>query len=128
MKTHFFALFLLLATAFFGCKTTETAQTANSDVVPDAIFFKVADDYPLALTFFDDGRVNPQSLPFLQKLNHIEIVAVTKPFTLDDPKLQRTFRLHFQPTSEIDNLIKNLEKMSEVEYAEKIYNKKLLKK
>lgn len=119
----FFAAFIILCSGLFS-------QTYNSDYLDGVVFFKLKDNIAIETDEFI------KKLPFKSETNKFVSISdypeikntltgysVTKlerpSYYSKKPALMRIFRLYFSNYSEIDNIIRDLENLSMIEYAEK---------
>ena len=95
------------------------AQTYDSKSIDGRIFIKYKDEVKLTLPKSKQTEVN--SLPFVGKtLKQFSVKSVECPFyNTGDFNLERTFRIYFSKYDEVEELIKELVKLPEIEYAEK---------
>jgi len=111
-------LFILVLT-FLSFNFTKS-QTIDANAIDGKIYFKISDK-----SFLDykseNGQINLNQVPFLSGLiGSYDITKMTKPFEkAEDSKLQKTYALEFNHFNEVNNLIKDLENLPEIEYAEK---------
>ena len=113
IKTSLFLLFL----AFF---LQGFSQTFNKNYVDGRVFFKLKNNVPLAI----DVKTKDVNLGKFSKLSEIfSKYSVGKVEVLskksDEKLLARTFRIYFPNFSQVDLLIKALEQLDIVEYAER---------
>lgn len=95
-------------------------QKVNSLWVDGRIYFKIKDNVALNVSMNDKGVINPRDVYFLRNLvDKYGITDMVMPFmSAKSETIQRTFRLHFENIYEIENLIKDLKKHPDIEYAE----------
>ncbi len=112
-RLFFLALAIILNFAIF-------AQTIDKYAVDGALYFKFKDNVPLNFSV-KAGKVMPEDIPFLSRLvDKYEIISVRNTFwQTTDPKLHRIFRVHFNKKELINEFIRDLSNVPEVEYAEK---------
>ncbi len=111
------------------------SQTTNEDFRDNMIYLKLIDDFPLdkmSVTINDsphettNGKVVTKipidQFPFLNKLfKRYDVIAIHRPFTIyENPQLLRILQIEFTKTNEIESFIADLNKIKEIEYAEKI--------
>ncbi|MCX7863262.1 MAG: S8 family serine peptidase [Bacteroidales bacterium] len=105
--------------ATLGCVAL-LAQTIDKYAVDGALYFKFKDNvelnYPIKA-----GKVLPENIPFLSALkDKYGITSVRNTFwQTTDPRLHRIFRVHFDKKELINDFIRDLSNVPEVEYAEK---------
>ncbi len=96
------------------------AQNVDYWCVDGRVYFKINDDVTLNVSN-DDGSVNPKDVFFLRDLiDEYQISALDMPFlSAESDILQRTFRMDFEKINKVDELVKAMNEMQEIEYAEK---------
>ena len=106
------AVFALMALVTFG-------QKYNSLWVDGRIYFKVSNSVSLDVPN-ENGRIMPKDLPFLGDLvNEYQITNVDMPFlSASSNSIRHTWRMDFGAIDKIESLIKDMEKLGVVEYAE----------
>lgn len=115
--------FLLILSAL-SLITQISAQTIFEHFQDGKIWFKIKNDY-IVNSALDE---NPQNLPFfhLPFLTSIAkshaVTRLSKPFfaAKDDPTLQRTYLLEFNDYDQVSTIIRKLEAIPGIEYAEKV--------
>lgn len=117
---------LLLCSLLGVFMTSIWSQTASSLYQDGKIWFKIKDNYWGATT--PAGGDNPLNLPlshlpFLAKFSEAhQLTKLSKPFWAAQTSdvLQRTYLLEFSDYANADMLVKKLEEIPYVEYAEKV--------
>ena len=106
------AVFALMAFVTFG-------QKYNSLWVDGRIYFKVSNSVSLDVPN-ENGRIMPKDLPFLGDLiDEYQITNVDMPFlSASSNSIRHTWRMDFGAIDRIESLIKDMEKLGVVEYAE----------
>ena len=106
------AVFALMALVTFG-------QKYNSLWVDGRIYFKVSNSVSLDVPN-ENGRIMPKDLPFLGDLvEEYQITNVDMPFlSASSNSIRHTWRMDFGAIDKIESLIKDMEKLGVVEYAE----------
>jgi len=96
------------------------AQNVDYWCVDGRVYFKINDDVALNISH-DDGNVNPKDVFFLRDLiDEYQISNLNMPFlSAESDILQRIFRMDFEKMYEVEQLIKDMNNMPEIEYAEK---------
>lgn len=114
---RYFVLLLLFSCLFFVNQVL--SQTVNRLWVDGRIYFKIKDNATLNVAN-DKGVINPRDVYFLRNLvDKYGITEMVMPFmTAKSETIQRTFRLHFENIYEVENLIKELKRHPDIEYAE----------
>lgn len=123
MKKVFF-LIAIGCFAFFKIN----AQTVDVNFVDGVIFMKFTDDYPLHFKVNEDRTVDYTQFPFLVPIfeKYDVIGAAQSLYLFDDPKLLRTLSVGFNDIYAVNDFIKELSLLPEIEYAEKISIKRKL--
>lgn len=98
---------------------TGFSQKYNKLWVDGRIYFKVSNSVSLDVPN-ENGRIQPKDLPFLGDLvDRYQITAVDMPFlSATSNSINHTWRMDFNAIDQIESLIKDLSKLSVVEYAE----------
>ncbi|MBQ2351085.1 MAG: S8 family serine peptidase [Bacteroidales bacterium] len=106
------AVFALMTLVTFG-------QKYNSLWVDGRIYFKVSNSVSLDVPN-ENGRIMPKDLPFLGDLvDEYQITNVDMPFlSASSNSIRHTWRMDFGAIDKIETLIKDMEKIGVVEYAE----------
>lgn len=106
------AVFALMTLVTFG-------QKYNSLWVDGRIYFKVSNSVSLDVPN-ENGRIMPKDLPFLGDLvDEYQITNVDMPFlSASSNSIRHTWRMDFGAIDKIESLIKDMEKIGVVEYAE----------
>lgn len=94
-------------------------QKYNSLWVDGRIYFKVSNSVSLDVPN-ENGRIMPKDLPFLGDLvEEYQITNVDMPFlSASSNSIRHTWRMDFGAIDKIESLIKDMEKIGVVEYAE----------
>ena len=82
------------------------------------LFVKVKDESSEILLYKSGDEVYPQGLKEI--IVKFRVTDISKPFTLDDPKLERTYLLKFDEHNRTEQLINELSSLEFIEYAEKV--------
>lgn len=116
-STNFLKSILLILAVFFIMPSF--AQTHDANYLDGRIFFKFKNDYFVKLPY--KREVNLNNLPDVQKvLSAFSVTKVERPnYDFKDKNLVRTFRVYFSDYSQTETIIKKLEELPSVEYAEK---------
>jgi subtilisin family serine protease len=95
------------------------AQTVNPLCVDGRVYFKI-NDYVSLNVASEDGQINPKDVYFLQDLvQKYDITTLQMPFlSAESDVLQRTFRMDFDNWYMIDQLIKDMDELADIEYIE----------
>lgn len=106
------AVFALMTLVTFG-------QKYNSLWVDGRIYFKVSNSVSIDVPN-ENGRIMPKDLPFLGDLvEEYQITNVDMPFlSASSNSIRHTWRMDFGAIDKIESLIKDMEKIGVVEYAE----------
>lgn len=117
---------LLLLGVLFGAFSL-TAQTVYSNAEDGKIWFKIKDDVVLQKQLHFIGQ--PQSdkdiakeAPFLQDfLSRFPTARLSKPFAhFKAPAMKRTYQLDFSDYGKVDEMIRELTRFAQIEYAERV--------
>jgi serine protease len=97
------------------------AQIENTAYFDGQIYFKFKDFYPLPSKFLSD-KANISEFPFLNKLKDVYGISKLRAsfYFAKQENLKRTFRLYFNQSDKIDELISQLKNDPNIEYAEKV--------
>lgn len=111
------ALFLLAALTVMSI--VSFSQKHNPLWVDGRLYFKVSNSVSLDVPN-ENGRIQPKDLAFLGNLvDEYQITAVDMPFlSASSSSINHTWRMDFGAIDRIESLIKDLSKISVVEYAE----------
>lgn len=113
-------LLALLALVPFGL----LAQTVHPHYQDGKIWFKLTNEVRLSNSLTEDPHKLPfETVPGLKNLvQKYGFTNLSKPFfaAKTSPTLQRTFLIEFTQINQVDALIRDLEMMNGVEYAEKV--------
>ncbi|HHU46409.1 MAG TPA: S8 family serine peptidase [Bacteroidales bacterium] len=117
-------LFIALVLTIFNLQ----AQTVETNFVDGVIYLKFVDEFPLDFQVNEDRSVDLDQFPFLQKVfEKYEVYGAAQTLYLfDDPKLLRTLSVGFSAITQVNEFIKELSAIPEIEYAEKISIKRPL--
>ncbi|MEI7594753.1 MAG: S8 family serine peptidase [Bacteroidota bacterium] len=98
-----------------------TSQTVNKDYLDGAIHFKIKDDVHIRIKVNEDKTVDINQLSFLNRLaNKYAIKQIQRPYdAFNDSKLLKIFIVYFDNIGKIDELVKELENVAIIEFAEK---------
>ncbi|MBE2247441.1 MAG: S8 family serine peptidase [Candidatus Competibacteraceae bacterium] len=115
---------IVLVYALLGMMLQYNAQTAFEHYQDGKIWFKIKNDYRVTSSLNENPRDLPFThLPFLSSMakSHA-LTRLSKPFfaAKDDATLQRTYLLEFSDFNQVSAIIRKLESMQGVEYAEKV--------
>ena len=117
---HFFSI--AFAFLILSCFSQNT-QTQDQDYENGVVLFGLSEDYNVShIPFTEDFSVNPELLPELSDIfEKYGLVLLSRPYlAFESPILERVIKMHFYKTTEIDNLIEELEnRKSIIKYAEK---------
>ncbi len=112
-----------LVSLFFAIIVTASvfAQTVDYWCVDGRIYFKINDNVNLNVSHNENGQINPKDVYFLQDLiEEYQITDLRMPFmTAESDILQRTFRMDFDKIHEVEQLVKEMNNLPDIEYAEK---------
>ena len=113
LKSVFIALFAIL---IFN---QGFSQTYDENYLDGRLFFKFKNDQFVKLK--PQKGVDLANLPDIEKaLSGFSVTSVERPnWDFNDKNLVRTFRVHFSNYSEVEQMIKKLEQIPGIEYAEK---------
>jgi len=99
-------------------------QTVNPDYADGRIYFKLKSDVPLYLSFKGDNRiVDIKAYSFLSAIaEKYNLEQLLRPFfaAKESDILQRTFELQFTDIQNVDYIVRDLQALSVIEYAEKV--------
>lgn len=111
---------ILLSLALWLIGLAVLGQTVDYWCKDGRIYFKVNDNVQLNINS-TDGIVNPKDVYFLESIRQeYQITDLRLPFiTAKSDVLQRTFRMDFENIHEVDNLVRQMNQLPEIEYAEK---------
>ena len=104
------------------------AQTYNANYVDGKIYFKINDNSNINYQT-TNGSINLTDVKFIssEMINKYAITEIKKPFfTAEDVKLQKTYELHFNNISLVNNLISDFKQFNFIEYAEKVPLNKIM--
>lgn len=112
MRNLLFGIGVLVS---LGFASRAHAQTVSPDYVDGNIYLKVADTSGIVLAPYNN------SIPALNLLiSTFGIDSIYRPFRLNDPALQRVYRLEFSLLNSVDLLVSQLQLLPFVEYVEKV--------
>ncbi|MBN2669563.1 MAG: S8 family serine peptidase, partial [Bacteroidales bacterium] len=119
MKNNNIIKMMLLVVAFLTISSSIYSQTYDENYLDGRVFFKLKNDQIVKLK--SQRSVDLSELPDVRKvLEGFSITEIERPnWDFNDKNLIRTFRVIFSNYSEVNQIIKVLEKMPMVEYAEK---------
>jgi PKD repeat protein len=108
--------------AVLALQLAAQAQNFEKQFVDGQIFVKFHDSYDPQIPVAADNTVKLQdALIFADAFSGQEVEEISRPFNINnDIKLLQTFLITFSEHASLDGLIKALEKMPEIEYAEKV--------
>ncbi len=111
--------FIVLCLAVFF-NAALVAQTIDKYAVDGALYFKFKDNVPLNFSI-KAGKTLPENIPFLNEMkDKYGITSVRNTFwQTTDPKLHRIFRVSFDKKELVNEFIRELSLVPEIEYAEK---------
>ncbi|MFO7791089.1 MAG: S8 family serine peptidase [Bacteroidota bacterium] len=97
------------------------SQTVDHWCLDGRIYFKINNDVSLNVSHDEDGKINPKDVYFLQDMiEEYQITDLRMPFmTAESDILQRTFRMDFDQIHEVEQLVKEMNSLPDIEYAEK---------
>ena len=120
MKTSIKYFFLFIG--FFITLGSLHAQDETPDYIPNEIYFKVHNDYPITLDPTTDEVNIEEQIPFF--INYVEsfgVLSVKRSYYFADSEtLTRVFRVKIKNSDFRNELIESIMIESEVEYAEQI--------
>lgn len=115
MKKGIIVLFVLIISVGFS-------QNVYNDYWDGIVFFKVNDNSEIVLpeyVFSDNEEKVFQSFPeFISIVNEYEVTELRRPFRTQCPKVQRTYKLSFDAAENVDQLMRSIEQIEYIEYAE----------
>ncbi|MEA1874741.1 MAG: S8 family serine peptidase [Bacteroidota bacterium] len=114
MKRIYLAIIAIMLAA------SAIAQNVDYWCVDGRVYFKINDDVALNISN-DDGNVNPKDVFFLRDMiDEYQISNLDMPFlSAESDILQRIFRMDFDKMYKVEQLVKDMNNMPEIEYAEK---------
>jgi subtilisin family serine protease len=97
------------------------AQTVDYWCVDGRVYFKINDDVALNVSHNENGQINPKDVGFLRALaDEYQVTDLRMAFmTAESDVLQRTFRMDFEKIHQVEQLVKEMNQLPEIEYAEK---------
>ncbi|MFO7880645.1 MAG: S8 family serine peptidase [Bacteroidota bacterium] len=112
---------LLFVVIAMGIAMSGFAQTVDYWCVDGRVYFKINDDVALNVSQNENGQINPKDVYFLQDLiDDYQITELSMPFlSADSDILQRTFRMDFEKIHDVEQLVKDMNNLPDIEYAEK---------
>ena len=98
---------------------TINAQTNQKTFIEGTLYLKIKNNSSLSVSNFQ-GKINPNDVYFLDGLvNKYQIKSVELPFLFSKSDLlQRTLKVKFENIEETNSFLKELKKISELEYVE----------
>lgn len=103
-----------------------SAQTVLENFRDGLIYFKIKNNSNIVIPTFENGE--KAFIPFPALPGIIEkygITEITRPFKTKHPVMQHTYRAKFTKIHEVEGLIKELQELDYIEYAEKVQLYKL---
>lgn len=115
-------IFYLLICFFLTSATQIQAQTLNKDYWDGQVFFKIHNKSQVTLSDYNHLYTNVNQPAWMQELiNTYDITLVTRPFTkLRTPVFERTYKIYFNNATDVQQLIRDLEAIDIIEYAERV--------
>jgi len=99
------------------------SQTVYKNSIDSKIFFKINDSEPLTIYVDKESRVaRLDDAIFLNEIRQkYHITGLMSPFDFkEDPILLRIYKLEFSDYSDVDNIINDLKKLKNIEFAERV--------
>ncbi|PHR47378.1 MAG: hypothetical protein COA32_08135 [Fluviicola sp.] len=108
--------FGFLITCFYILSLSYTiGQTANSDYLDGVVYMKISDQAITNLIPYDSTDVD-----FNQIINDFDVTDILQPFSgIGSDTLDLTYKLHFDDTMAVDQLVSEINNLSWVDYCEK---------
>lgn len=119
-KQKIFKLLLVFFIAVISINSF--AQTFDANYVDGKIYFKINDNSQINYQT-TNGNININDVKFISQemINKYAITEIKKPFySTKDLKLQRTYEVHFNNISLVNNLISDIKNVNFIEYAEQV--------
>ena len=108
-------ILLLVSGLFFLNSINLFGQTANPDYLDGVVFMKINPSATITLTPYDQS-----DLDFNQIIQAYEITDILNPFSgIGSDTLDLTYKLHFDDTLGVNQMITEIENLSWVDYCEK---------
>jgi subtilisin family serine protease len=124
MKSHHgkSLLSLFILAVIVGLSGTAFGQTYEKYYQDGKIYFKFKDNVTVDIPVNPDRSVDLDRVPMLSGLrSDFEISAMSRPYDLNnDPKLLRTYMLEFNRFEDVEEIMQELSKNSDLEYVEKV--------
>ena len=115
-KAIFLAMIALLFLSFGS-----NAQTYEKYYQDGQLYVKFNDNYNPQIAVQADKSVRKQDAAIFQDIfDKYEVLAVSRPIDINDPKLLRTFQISFADHFVLEQAIADLQQKAEIEYAEKV--------
>jgi PKD repeat protein len=113
---------LTIVVTLFFFSSGSNAQTYEKYYLDGQIFVKFHDDFDPQIPVAIDKSVRKQDATFFADFfDRYEVLEITRPLDAANCiKLLRTFQLSFSDHKVLDQVIEEMEKMPEIEYAEKV--------
>ncbi|MGK0389353.1 MAG: serine protease [Maribacter sp.] len=112
-------ILVVLATLFISISSY--AQTVHPDYQDGKIYLKIKDNSDFIFRSMDEVQANKRFRDLYYIFNQYQVTKSGRPFlVLNTPIFERTYKLEFQDPSQVYNLIKELERVDFVEYAERV--------
>jgi PKD repeat protein len=98
------------------------AQTFHKDYIDGRIYLKFKDNVQVNIPVNEDKGVDLDKAAFLAPvMQQFDIIGLIRPYDLNnDSKLLRTFELHFSQFDQVSNIMSELLKNPDIEYAERV--------
>lgn len=103
--------------------TGSFSQTFYKNSIDGQIFFKINDSEPLTISVNQETReANLADAGFLSDIiKKYQITGLKSPFNFkEDPQLLRIYKLEFSDFHHVDSIINDLQKMKNIEFAERV--------
>jgi len=124
MKTYsknFPGVFLLATFAMLFLNFGSFAQTYEKYYQDGQLYVKFKDSYNPQIAVQADKSVKMQDATYFRDImDKYEVVGITRPIDINDPKLLRTFQISFKDHFKLEQAIADLQQKPEIEYAEKV--------
>jgi serine protease len=112
---------ILVVLATFFISTFSDAQTVHPDYQDGKIYLKIKDNSDFIFRSMDEVQANKRFRDLYYIFNQYQVTKSGRPFlVLNTPIFERTYKLEFQNPSQVYDLIKELERLDYVEYAERV--------
>ena len=113
-----FLLAALLCLSFFGLR----AQTLDPNYIDGHLYFKFVDSYDFQFVVNEDTKIEPSEMKqYANLFDEYGVTLITRPlYAFNDPFTERVIRLEFTDYTRIDQFIRALEALPEIEYAERV--------